>query len=181
MIRKEDTRPVGRFTKPHGIKGELGLAIACDLFQGEDYPVLICEMEGILVPFFVEAYRSKSSSVLLIKLENVDSEEVARRFTNRQVYVLRQASDDDDDPPSPEGWNAYKGYTVSDRTQGLLGRITAIDETTANTLLQISDPRGREILLPGVREWILEANHETKHLEVVIPSGLSCINDSFTG
>ena len=75
MIRQEEVFKIGQFAKPHGIKGELSLLTQCDLFEETDEPYIVCEMDGILVPFFVEEYRYKSDSVMLLKLEDVNSYE----------------------------------------------------------------------------------------------------------
>ena len=66
--RQEEVFKIGQFAKPHGIKGELSLLTQCDLFEETDDPYIVCEMDGILVPFFVEEYRYKSESVLLLTL-----------------------------------------------------------------------------------------------------------------
>jgi 16S rRNA processing protein RimM len=171
MIRKDDVVKIGHFTKPHGIKGEIGLMTTYDIFKNNDNAILICETEGILVPFFIEEYRSKTETVLLVKLETIDSVEVARRFSNCDVYYPLQAIKDEERNAIATGWSAYIGYTVSDKEYGLLGEITAIDESTVNTLLRI-DCQEKELLIPGVEEWIISVVHETKHLEVIIPKGL---------
>ena len=74
MIKKEDVFKIGQFAKPHGIKGEITLLTTSDVFDDSDDPFIVCEFEGILVPFFIEEYRYKSDSSILVKLENVNSE-----------------------------------------------------------------------------------------------------------
>ncbi|MDR2811215.1 MAG: ribosome maturation factor RimM [Tannerellaceae bacterium] len=171
MLRKEDVVKIGRFTKPHGVKGEIGLTTTYDIFECNDNPFLICEIDGILVPFFIEEYRSKTETVLLVKLETIHSEDVARKFSNCDVYYPLQAVKKEEQNLASQGWSAYVGYSVSDKIYGLLGEITAVDESTINTLLKINNPE-KEILVPGVEEWIIAVDYERKHLEVVIPSGL---------
>ena len=60
MIKKEDVFKIGQFAKPHGIKGEIALVTNSDVFDDSDDPYIICEMDGILVPFFIEEYRYKT-------------------------------------------------------------------------------------------------------------------------
>src|SRR5574344_322492 len=86
MIKKEDVFKIGQFAKPHGIKGEITLLTTSDVFDDSDDPFIVCEFEGILVPFFIEEYRYKSDSSILVKLENIDSELQAREFSNLEVY-----------------------------------------------------------------------------------------------
>ena len=66
MIRKEEVFKIGQFAKPHGIKGEISLVTNCDLFDDVEDPCIICEMDGILVPFFIEEYRYKTDTVMQI-------------------------------------------------------------------------------------------------------------------
>lgn len=170
MIKKEEVFKIGQFAKPHGIKGGISLVTNCDLFDDVEDPCVICEMDGILVPFFIEEYRYKTDTVMLVKLENVDDERAAREFANREVFYLLDAVDGDD-LVGDMSWDSFIGYTVADEKYGELGKITDVDETTINVLLQI-DHNGEEILLPAAEELILSADHDNKTLQVSIPEGL---------
>jgi 16S rRNA processing protein RimM len=171
MIKKEDVCKIGHFTKPHGVKGEIGLVLSHDVFAYADPSFLICEIEGILVPFFIEECRSKTDTVLLVKLAIIDSEEAVREFSNCEVYYPFRAMKGEVLNLADEGWWSFRDYTVSDETRGVLGKIIAIDESTANTLLQI-DYAGRELLIPAVDEWIISADHKNKELKLSVPAGL---------
>ena len=96
MIKKEDVFKIGQFAKPHGIKGEITLMTDCDVFDDTDDPYIICDMDGILVPFFLEDYRYKTQSSMLLKLEGVDTEEAAREFTNRDVFYPLELMDENE-------------------------------------------------------------------------------------
>lgn len=52
MIKSDEVFKIGQFAKPHGIKGEITLMTDCDVFDDTDDPYIICDMDGILVPFF---------------------------------------------------------------------------------------------------------------------------------
>ena len=56
MIRKEEVTAVGELVKPHGIAGEMVMTTMYDgLFDDMEDPYLICDMDGILVPFYIES------------------------------------------------------------------------------------------------------------------------------
>lgn len=170
MIKKEDVFKIGQFAKPHGIKGEIALVTNSDVFEDSDDPYIICEMDGILVPFFIEEYRYKTDTVILLKLKNVNDEKAAREFSNREVfYSLDEV--DEDDLVGDMTWDSFIGYRVIDEHHGEIGEITDVDESTINVLLQI-DHNGEELLLPAAEELILSADHENKTLTVSIPEGL---------
>ena len=170
MIREEEVFKIGQFAKPHGIKGELSLVTNSDVLEDAEDPYIVCEMDGILVPFFVEDFRYKTDTVVLVKLEDVNSEEDARMFVGKEVFYPLDAMDEED-LVGDMTWDSFIGYTVTDVQKGYLGEITDVDETTINVLLRV-DHRGEELLIPAVEELITEADHEARSLTVSLPEGL---------
>ena len=175
MIQKEETIRIGHFSKPHGTKGELSLVTDYDLFEDEDDPFVICEMDGIFVPFFVESYRYKNESVILIGLDGIDNETAAKQFVNRDVFyaadrfkALYQADE--------LTWKRLIGYVVEDKTQGELGLISQVDETTVNTLFKVDD-HGKELLIPAADELIESIDHDRRRIVMDLPEGLLEVND----
>ena len=57
MIKREEVYKIGIFNKPHGIHGELSFTFTDDIFDRVEAEYLICLLDGILVPFFLEEYR----------------------------------------------------------------------------------------------------------------------------
>jgi 16S rRNA processing protein RimM len=170
MIRKEDLFQIGQFTKPHGIKGELALATAYEeLLDGGECPFLVCEMEGIPVPFHIESCRPKGRSGLLIKLEQIEDDISAKRFINRPVYVPRTARMDDMDENTT--WSRFNGYMLEDERMGVIGRVTDVDETTINVLFTV-DYLGKELLAPVAGELIRSVDRTNRRLVVSLPDGL---------
>ena len=62
MIRREDVFKIGRMGKPHGVKGELSMQCDDDVFDRVDADYLVLDIDGILVPFFIEEYRFRSGT-----------------------------------------------------------------------------------------------------------------------
>ena len=86
MIRKEEVFKIGVINKPHGVKGEVSFTFTDDIFDRVDCDYLILLMDGILVPFFMEEYCFRSDNVALVKFEDIDTAEQARKFRNVEVY-----------------------------------------------------------------------------------------------
>lgn len=172
MIRKEEVIKIGQFAKPHGIKGELALVTNSDVLDEADNDDLyiVCDIDGIMVPFFIEEYRYKGENTILLKLECVDNEDAAREFVNREVYYPLDAVEEADLVGSMT-WDSFVGYTVTDEQLGELGKITDVDESTINVLFQV-EYNGREILFPAAEELITGIDHADKHLTVSLPEGL---------
>lgn len=171
MIHEEDIFKIGQFGKPHGIKGEITLITQSDVLEETDEPYIICDMDGIFVPFFTENWRYKTDSTILVKLDGVDDEASAREFTHKEVYFSLDEVDEDDDLVGDMTWDNFIGYLVSDQKLGELGPVTAIDESTINVLMHI-DHQGDELLFPAAEELIISADHDKKLLVVNLPEGL---------
>ena len=171
MIKKEEVFKIGQFAKPHGIKGEIAWVTDSDLLdEVTEDTYSVCEMEGILVPFFVESCRNKNTQVVLVKLEGVDSEADARDFAGRDVfYPLDEL--DDDWSMADMTWDNLIGYTLVDAKQGVLGPVTHVDDSTQNVLLSV-ERDGEELLLPAVEAWIEEIDLQQRRLVVTLPEGL---------
>ena len=65
MIKREEVYKIGIFNKPHGIHGELSFTFTDDIFDRVEAEYLICLLDGILVPFFLEEYRFRSDTTAL--------------------------------------------------------------------------------------------------------------------
>ena len=168
MIRKEEVFKIGVINKPHGIKGEVSFTFTDDIFDRVDCDYLILLMDGILVPFFMEEYRFRSDNVALVKFEDIDTAEEARRFTNVEVYFPKKFMDEQEDVTS---WNFFIGFRVEDVHHGYLGEITDVDDTTINVLFSI-EKDGEELLLPAHEEFIIDLDRKKKVMKVDVPDGL---------
>lgn len=169
MIRSEEVYKIGVFNKPHGIKGELQFTFTDDIFDRVNCDYLICLLDGILVPFFIEEYRFRSDTTALMKLEGVDSDRQARMFTNVEVFFPKKYLDEDDNEVLT--WQYFIGFRVLDKQHGDLGEITAVDDSTMNILFYI-EKDGEELLLPAHEEFIRNIDKKKREILVQIPEGL---------
>ena len=175
MIKKEEVYKIGLFNKPHGIHGELQFTFTDDIFDRVDCDYLICLLDGIFVPFFIEEYRFRSDSTALVKLEGIDTAERARMFTNVEVYFpVKHAEVAEDGELS---WNFFVGFRMEDVRHGELGEVVEVDTTTVNTLFVVEQEDGEELLVPAQEEFIVEINQEKKLITVELPEGLLNLED----
>ena len=169
MIRKEDVYRIGQLTKPHGIKGEVAFSFTDDIFDRTDEcDYLVCLMDGIMVPFFMEEYRFKSDTVALVKFEGVDTAEQARRFTNIEVYYPTRYAEESNEL----SWSYFVGFRIEDEHLGLLGEVEEIDETTINTLFIVRRPNGEELLIPAQEASITDMDHKQRIIRMDLPEGM---------
>ena len=166
MLRKEDFVYYGKFLKPHGTKGEIGLE-GDSIVLGDDCDFVACDIDGILVPFFFETRRTKNSDTLIVKIERLDSAEEVRCLTNREAYIPKEWTSQSE----VLSWSYFKGFIAVDEEMGELGEIVDVDDSTMNTLFVI-DNNGEEILVPAQEEMIAGIDNDSKEIYFNLPEGL---------
>lgn len=173
MIKKEEVYKIGLFNKPHGVHGELSFTFTDDIFDRVDCDHLVCLLDGIFVPFFIEEYRFRSDSTALIKLEGVESAERARMFTNVEVYFPAKYAEKTE--PGGLTRDFFAGFTMYDIHAGELGEIIDVDEATMNVLFVVRYGK-EELLVPAQEEFIVEIDRMHKTVTVNLPEGLLSID-----
>lgn len=169
MIKPEDVYKIGIINKPHGIHGEMLFTFEDDVFDRVDADYLVCDMDGILVPFFIESYRFKSDTAALLKFEDIDTAEQARKFTNTVVYFPKEHADELD--PEELGWNYFIGFKIYDANHHELGTITEVENSTINTLF-IIEREGKEVYIPAQEDFICEMDTQKRTIIMDLPEGL---------
>ncbi len=170
MIKRESVYKIGCIGKPHGIDGEVSFHFDDDVFDRTDADFLILDIDGILVPFFMDEYRFKSGGTALIRFTDIDSQERARSLTGCDVYFPRGHSGDD---TAPLSLAAAVGFHVIDSTSGTtVGEITGVDDSTINTLFCLRTPGGDDILVPARGELITAIDTEGRTVTMQLPDGL---------
>lgn len=171
MIRKEEVYKIGVLNKPHGIHGELQFSFNDDIFDKVELDYLICLIDGIFVPFFIEEYRFRAENSALIKFEGIDTAEHARRFTNVEVYFpIKYVQNDEDISLS-----FLVGFSVIYNGGVFLGKISDIDDSTINTLFVV-EKGDKTMLIPAQDEFVRDIDRENKTITLELPEGLIELN-----
>lgn len=170
MIKREDVYRIGRIGKPHGISGEVSFLFDDDVFDRTDADYIVLDIDGILVPFFIEEYRFKGSETAILKLCDTDTQEQARNLTGCKVFFPRDIAESDQDGAS---WAEIVGYTLVDAASGKAeGTITDVDDSTLNILFTIHTDDGRDILVPASADLIVSVDKDSHRLAMTLPDGL---------
>lgn len=170
MIRPEEVYCIGKFTRTHGVQGEMALSFTDDVFDRVDCPYLVCPMDGILVPFFIEEYRFKSDNVALIKFERIDTSEAASIFTNKEAYFPKSYAEQGGD--GEYSWQYFIGFAAEDVEHGHLGTLVDVDESTINTLFVVERPDGESLFIPAQEIFVEDINHDEHIIMFNLPDGL---------
>lgn len=171
MIKTDEVYKIGKLTKAHGLKGEINFMFTNDTWDRVETDHLICEVDGILVPFFMEEYRFRSDSTALVKFEDIDTVDAAQMLVNSDVYLEKKYQEElGDDEVS---LNYFIGFTMIDGDTGkTIGTITDIDDNTDNWLFIVERENGEEVLVPAHEEFITEIKQEEKIMVMDLPLGL---------
>lgn len=167
MIKAEDVYRIGKLGKAHGVKGEVTMQVEDDIFDRVDAEYLVLELDGIMVPFFMEEYRFKSDETALIKFEDIDTQERAKELTGTLVYFPRAAAEEADD--GELSYAQLVGYTLVDaNTNNAVGEIDSVDETTMNIMFELTDGR----LIPASEELIVGIDTDKHIIALNLPEGI---------
>ena len=166
MIKREDVYKIGRLGKAHGVKGEVSFQFDDDIFDTTDADYLILEIDGILVPFFMEEYRFRNDSLALVKFCDVDTQQRASELTGCDVYFPRTLAEESEGQLS---LSSLVGFDIVEASNSkVVGKIAAIDDTTQNILFELEDGT----LIPASDELIENIDVNKKEIIMNIPEGL---------
>lgn len=166
----EDFFQVGIITSAHGVRGEVKVYPTTDdvrrfkrlkeviLDTGRNS--LVLEIES--VKFFKQ--------FAILKFKGIDSMEEAEKYRKMPLLVPR-------DKAVPLGRDEYytadlMGLNVKDEDGKDIGVLREVLETGANDVYIIDLNDGRELLLPAIRQCVLEVDVEAGLIRIHILEGL---------
>jgi len=161
---------LGKITKKYSFKGEL--IISLDTDEPEIYKNLksvFININGRLIPYFIEKSKSQKKATLRVKFEDINSEEEALSIINKEVYLPLE------NLPELKGKKFYYheiiGYNVVDTNHGNIGLIIKVEDKTSQSIFIIKN-NGKEILIPVNDNIIQMINRKNKTIHITAPNGL---------
>jgi 16S rRNA processing protein RimM len=169
-MQKEDCLLVGTIVKVHGIHGEVVLDTNNpDIIENIEESAFL-EIEGLLVPFFIEDWVATSNERFRIKFLWIDTEAAAKKIIGSTVYVPLKGLEFDDSDFTTKP-HLLIGFTAIDATQGELGEIIDIIDNPTNPLIVILKAK-KELLVPMHIDFIQEVQAAKKTIILNLPEGL---------
>ena len=170
MENMEQFLRVGVISSTHGIRGEVKVYPTTDdperfldldeviLDTGREHKIL--EIEG--VKFF--------KNQVILKFKGYDNINDIEKYLKKDLLVDREHAVE-----LGENENFIADLidmeVVTDEGK-VLGTLTDVIETGANDVYAVKTPEGKEILLPAIRDCILEVNVDEKRMTVHVMEGL---------
>jgi len=173
-MQKKDCFLFGTVFKLHGYKGNVNIYNNDDIpFDFTTLEYFLIELNNELVPFFIEKARPTKPNVILVKFEDIDSEEEAKKIHKRKVYLPKDWMPETDEKEITE--KKLIGYSVIDIKLGNLGEITYINSQTAQQLIYVSKD-GKEFCFPMHEQFVKGVDSKEKTMEVAIPEEFLNLN-----
>ena len=169
-MNKENCFQLGTIAKLHGFKGEVSLFLdVSDYSKYADLDHFFLEMNGSLVPYFIELIKPKNKGFMVVKLEGIDNEEAARLILKKNVYLPDTFLDDLDEKSFYD--HEIVGFTVIDSQKGEVGVVKEVIDLKSNPLLSVNF-KDKEILIPIFKDLVQKIDRNERTLYIQAPEGL---------
>jgi 16S rRNA processing protein RimM len=170
-LKKTDWITVGEITGAHGIRGQVKVASLTDFAE---------QRFAIGSELYIERLQKKMKitesqihkGLYLLKLDGINDRDLAQALLHSYVQI-----DINDLAELPEGqyyhFQLIGMQVYEDDT--LLGEIIDVRPTGANDVYYIKTPdgsHGGEILLPALKDVVLDVDLSMRKMQVKVPAGL---------
>lgn len=166
-MKASDCFSPGFIVKPHGLKG--GVVAKFTVKEPKAYnglDALFIEQKGQLVPYLVESFSVKDSTVY-IKFEGIETAEQAMALRHAQLFLpADMAPETSEDDPA-----LTIGYTLRDEKYGDLGPIREVMMAGSQETLIVGHEK-TDVLIPFVPQMIKGIDHKTRTVHCHCPEGL---------
>ncbi len=170
-MKKEECFYLGKVVRKHSYKGEVVLKLDTDepdLYQ--DLEMVLLELSGKLLPFFIEESLLQKGNQLRVKFEDFTTEADADRILKKEAYLPLTML------PKLEGNKFYYheiiDFDLVDTNFGLVGKVVGVNDSTAQDLFIVKNADGKEILIPLIDEFLEKIDRKNKQIQVTTPKGL---------
>lgn len=161
---------VGRITGTHGYQGVVRVSPLTDFPERFDQlKEVILDTGRVREKASIESCKQYKQQQL-IKFTQIDNLEAARQYRGALLKIPSEQV-----YPLPEGYYYHfqlQGMKVEDIELGFLGDLQEILETGANDVYVISSREYGELLIPAIKEVVLNVDLELNCMQVSLLPGL---------
>lgn len=166
----EDLYQVGAITQTHGIRGEVKVfPMTDDISRFKNMKDLILDTGKEQIKLEVTSARAQKNLVIL-KFKGYDDINQVEKYKGCGLYVTREnrVKCEKDEYFIAD----LMDVKVVDEADRILGTIADVLTTGANDVYVVKDETGKEILLPAIKECILNVDLKNNIMKVHIMDGL---------
>ena len=174
IMQKKNCFLFGTIFKLHGFKGEVNIYNDDNLpFDFSTLKYFLIELNNQLIPYFINKARPTKQNIVLVKFEDVNSEEEAKKIHKRKVYVPKHWLQKREKNEIRE--KQLIGYTVNDLKLGNIGKIIYTNSQTKQQLIYVNKD-GKEFCFPMHEQFVKEIDATERIMKVNIPEELLNLN-----
>lgn len=161
---------VGVISSTHGVRGEVKVyPTTSDVNRFKDLKKVVLDTGREYLNLEISGVKFFKNQVIL-KFKGIDNINDIEKYKGKDLLVNRE-----DAVPLEENENYVAdliGLTVVTEDGETLGELTEVMETGANDVYVIGTEDGRELLIPAIRDCILDVDLENEVMTVHILPGL---------
>ena len=120
-MKKEEYFFLGYISRKHGYKGAFNIKLEAAV-RYEELDCLFIEINGNLVPFFIDSFGLKKREIALVKLEDVNTEQEAKELIGKEVYLPLKHQEKN----QQNELKSLIGFSVIDQNHGDIGEVVDI-------------------------------------------------------
>lgn len=157
---------IGKIVNVVGLRGEL--KVYCYTDKKEQFE----ELDQIWLDDRAYSIRNTryQGNVVILRLEGVSDRNAAEALRDKGVYI--EESDLAQLPEDSYYVRDLIGLQVTDREGTLSGRLSDVIQSSSQDLYEIKLETGKKILLPAVKEFVLDIDVDAGNMTVKLPDGL---------
>ena len=165
---------LGRVSRASGYSGSVSVKLEKSFFDNvPEMESVFLEIDGKPVPFFIYSSEYSGGDILKLKFEGYDTYEKVTEFAGCSIFLTSIPKDLKIQEKRPED---ISGFKVVLKNKKLIGTIKEIIQNPSQDLLNLISPKGKEILIPFHKDFILRIEQKKKTIMVELPEGLTEIN-----
>ena len=168
-MQKEETFYIGYVTKTKGLKGEVQVFFEFDDYEQLKPEIIFADMNGKLVPYFVDSYKLQKNSTGYFYFDDLDHIDKAQLLVKKKLYLPLAEKPERDE--NEFFYTDLKGFMAIDETLGELGEITDVHEYPQQFVATVLY-KEKEVLFPLNEDFIIEIDEDEKLLTLDLPEGL---------
>ena len=169
-MNRDELYQVGAVVRTHGVRGEVKVyPMTDDPMRFRGMKELILDTGKELKIYEVSSARMQKNLVIL-KLKGLDTMTEAEAYRGCGLYVTKENRV----PLGEDEWFIADliGCAVWSDEGEYLGCLTDVLQTGANDVYVVQDAGGKEILIPAIRDCILDVDTEGRRVDVHLLAGL---------
>jgi len=168
-VRKEECYLLGKIIRKHGLLGDMVLKMDTD--QPNLYTKMesmFIEIDGLLIPYFIGKISLYREDSLVFSIKN-SNDALVNKIIGKYVYQPLSSL------PKLSGKNFYYHeileFEVKDTSNTSYGLICRVNDQTPQHYFVLA-LNEQEVIIPIVKEWILEIDRKDKVIKMQLPEGL---------